>query len=131
MGIMFYFIVLGIAAAFLLLVFDTQQRYKLTQILNQAGNVQPLFMLKSAEQKLNTLNTLLYGDIVLTKEGTTITRGRININESARQIIASQLNIITNNYRAARITLRNFHAQLNELLATIHRVKGLNFEEIK
>ena len=131
MGIMFYFIVLGIAAAFLLLVFDTQQRYKLTQILNQAGNVQPLFMLKSAEQKLNTLNTLLYGDIVLTKEGTTITRGRININESARQIIASQLNIITNNYRAARITLRNFHVQLNELLATIHRVKGLNFEEIK
>jgi len=131
MEIMFYFIVIGVVAAFLLLVFDTQQNYRLTQILNEVRYIQPLFILRSAEQKLNTLNTLLYGNIVLTREGNTVRKGQVNINESARQIIASQLNTLTNNYKAGRITLKNYHCQLNELLATINRVKGLNFEEIK
>jgi hypothetical protein len=112
-------------------VFDTQQNYRLTQILNEVRYIQPLFILRSAEQKLNTLNTLLYGNIVLTREGNTVRKGQVNINESARQIIASQLNTLTNNYKAGRITLKNYHCQLNELLATINRVKGLNFEEIK
>lgn len=131
MEIMFYFLVVGVVAVFLVLVFDTQQNNRLTQILKETRYIQPLFMLKSAEEKLNTLNTLLYGNIILTKEGNTIRKGQVKINESARQIIASQLNTLTNNYEAGRITLKNYHCQLNELLATINKVKGLNFEEIK
>ena len=126
-----YFLVTGIAVAGLLLFFDEQQVSVLERVLRKARSVQPLFLLRSAEQKLDRLNTLLYGKIIITEDGRTLTQGRININEAARQIIISQLNMLTNDYENSRISLKDYHAGLNELLATINKVKVLNFEQIK
>jgi hypothetical protein len=127
----FYFLVTGIAVAGLLLFFDDQQGSVLERVLRKARSVQPLFLIRSAEQKLNKLNTLLYGKIIITDDGRTLTQGRININEGARQIIISQLNMLTNSYETGRISLKDYHTGLNELLATINKVKVLNFEQIK
>jgi hypothetical protein len=130
MGFVFCFLVIGIVVASLLLI-DDQQTSGLERILRKARSIQPLFLIRSAEQKLQRLNTLLYGDITITDDGRTIARGRININEGARQIIISQLNALTSNYERGRISLKEYHTGLNELLATINKVKVLNFEQIK
>jgi len=130
MGFVFCFLVIGIVVASLLLI-DDQQTSGLERILRKARSIQPLFLIRSAEQKLQRLNTLLYGDITITDDGRTIARGRININEGARQIIISQLNTLTSNYERGRISLKEYHTGLNELLATINKVKVLNFEQIK
>jgi len=130
MGFVFCFLVMGIVAGSLLLIND-QQTSGLEKILRKARGIQPLFLMRSAEQKLQRLNTLLYGNITITDDGRTIAQGRININEGARQIIISQLNALTNDYERGRISLKEYHAGLNELLATINKVKVLNFEQIK
>jgi len=130
MGFVFCFLVIGIVAASLLLI-DDQQTSGLEKILRKARGIQPLFLMRSAEQKLQRLNTLLYGNITITDDGRTIAQGRININEGARQIIISQLNTLTNDYEHGRISLKEYHTGLNELLATINKVKVLNFEQIK
>ena len=130
MGFVFCFLVIGIVVASLLLI-DDQQTSGLERILRKARSIQPLFLIRSAEQKLQRLNTLLYGDITITDDGRTIARGRININEGARQIIISQLNALTSIYERGRISLKEYHTGLNELLATINKVKVLNFEQIK
>ncbi len=130
MGFVFCFLVIGIVAASLLLI-DDQQTSGLEKILRKARGIQPLFLMRSAEQKLQRLNTLLYGNITITDDGRTIAQGRININEGARQIIISQLNTLTSDYEHGRISLKEYHTGLNELLATINKVKVLNFEQIK
>ena len=130
MGFVFCFLVIGIVAMSLLMI-DDQQTSGLEKILRKARNIQPLFLIRSAEQKLQRLNTLLYGNITITDDGRTIAQGRININEGARQIIISQLNALTSNYEHGRISLKEYHTGLNELLATINKVKVLNFEQIK
>ena len=130
MGFVFCFLVIGIVMASLLLI-DDQQTSGLEKILRKARSIQPLFLIRSAEQKLQRLNTLLYGDITITDDGRTIAQGRININEGARQIIISQLNALTSSYERGRISLKEYHTGLNELLATINKVKVLNFEQIK
>jgi len=131
MGFVFCFLVIGGVVASLLLLIDDQQTSRLEKILIKARSIQPLFLIQSAEQKLQRLNTLLYGNITITDDGRTIAQGRININEGARQIIISQLNALTNNYEYGRIDIKDYHTGLNELLATIKKVKVLNFEQIK
>jgi hypothetical protein len=130
MEIVFYFLVIGISVACLLLLIDNESDNALDKVLRKARSIQPLFLIRSAEQKLSKLNTLLYGNIIITEDGRTVTQGRININEGARQIIISQLNMLTNDYEYSRITLKDYHRGLNELLITINKVKVLNFEQI-
>ncbi|MCQ6958869.1 hypothetical protein [Mucilaginibacter aquariorum] len=51
----FYFLVAGSAIVYLILKFDKQNRKKLNKVLAQAQDVQPLYMKKAAEYKLQTL----------------------------------------------------------------------------
>jgi len=51
----FYFLVAGSAIVYLILKFDKQNRKKLNKVLTQAQDVQPMYMKKAAENKLQTL----------------------------------------------------------------------------
>ena len=51
----FYFLVAGSAIVYLILKFDKQNRKKLNKVLTQAQDVQPMYMKKAAEYKLQTL----------------------------------------------------------------------------
>jgi len=125
MEIFFCFLAIGIGLVLMILYFDKQQRRRINKILKDTRNVQPLFMLRSTEQKLSMLNTLLHGN---TTNG--INTARVNINESARELILSQLAQLVEDYDNGKITIKNYHNKLNELLITVNGVKEFRFEPI-
>lgn len=129
MEIVFYFLGIGTVIMFGILMYDTKQSRRLNNILRENKNVQPLFMQRSAEQRLNALNTQLYGN--MPTGANTSPSGRVNMNEGARQLVAAQLNKLVSDYNAGQISLKQYNAKLKEMLEMIHEVQGMTFEPIK
>jgi hypothetical protein len=121
-------LILAPTALFLILKFDTKQNRKIKKVLKDTHNIQPLFLMRAAEQKLKELNTQLYGNITLIANGAP--SGRININEGARQMLISQLSKLTSNYNLGELNLKEYNNKLSEMIQTINQVKYLNFEQI-
>lgn len=121
-------LILAPAALFLILKFDTKQNRKIKKVLKDTHNIQPLFLMRAAEQKLKELNTQLYGNIALIANGAP--SGRININEGTRQMLISQLSKLTSNYNLGELNLKEYNNKLSEMIQTINQVKYLNFEQI-
>jgi hypothetical protein len=115
----FFFLIGGTTIVILILIFDSHQRRTKKKVLKLATNVQPLFLQRSAELKLNTLQTLLYGNITNPATG-----GQVSMNENSRQIIASQLDELLVRYNGGSITLKAFQNKLTQLLNTVHELKG-------
>jgi uncharacterized membrane protein YhiD involved in acid resistance len=55
----FYFAIAGVVIIILMIQYDHIQRKRLKKVLKQTNNVEPLFMIKSAGQKLNTLKATM------------------------------------------------------------------------
>ncbi|WP_461451108.1 hypothetical protein [Mucilaginibacter sp.] len=115
---------------FLILKFDTKQNQKVKGILKKTNNIQPLFLQRAVEQKLNKLYNSIYGDISPSSINGPIT-GRVNLNEGARQLLAEQLIILINQYNNGEIALTHYNTKLNNLIISINQVKHMNFEQIK
>jgi len=125
MDVFFYFLVIGLVIVVMILQFDKQQRRRVSKLNREVSGVQPLFLLKSAEQKLASIKTMLYGD--LTSNGLS---GRLNMNEAARQYIASQLDEVVNSYKSGQINLNDYQQKLNGLQKMVHEIKDMRFEQI-
>jgi hypothetical protein len=121
-------LILAPTALFLILKFDTKQSRKVKKILEDTHNIEPLFLMRSTEQKLKELNTQLYGNIALIANG--VHSGRININEGARQMLTSQLSKLTSDYNSGELNLKEYNNKLSEMIQTVNQVKYLNFEQI-
>lgn len=106
----------------LILQFDRKQSQRINKILRETKNVQPLFLMRSAEEKLRSLNIQLYGS-------TDIKNGRVYINEGARQLVTSQLTGVVNDYNTGKIQLKEYNAKLAEISATLNEVRGMSFEQ--
>jgi len=91
--------------------------------------VQPLFLLRAVEQKLRNLNTILYGN--MPNAVNELPTGRVNMNEGARQLIASQLSKVVSDYNSEQISLKTYNNQLSDLLKMVDEIKGMSFEQIK
>ncbi|MFI5157663.1 MAG: hypothetical protein ACHQF4_02290 [Sphingobacteriales bacterium] len=121
-------LILAPTALFLILKFDTKQNRKVKKILKDTHNIEPLFLMRAAEQKLKVLNTQLYGNIALIANGAH--SGRININEGARQMLTSQLSRLISDYNSGELNLKEYNSKLGEMVQTVNQVKYLNFEQI-
>jgi hypothetical protein len=127
MDMFFYFLIIGSALVFLILYFDKHQRRRVTKLSKDVSNVQPLFQLRSAEQKLEAIHTMLYGRL----SGGSVLTGRVNMNESARQYTTTQLTHLVNGYKSGKISLKNYQHKLTELHKTVNQVKEMNFGQAK
>ena len=125
MDVFFYFLVIGVVIVVMILQFDKQQRRRVSKLSKEVSDVQPLFLLKSAGHKLESLKTMLYGN--LTANGLS---GRINMNEAARQYIASQLDEVINSYKCGQVSLNDYQQKLNGLQKMVNEVKDMRFEQI-
>jgi hypothetical protein len=94
----FYFLVAGSAIVYLILKFDKQNRKKLNKVLAQAQDVQPMYMKKAAEYKLQTLK------MASTNE------------KAARTIIERQLDELVADYDKGHISLPDYCNRLNNLV---------------
>lgn len=121
-------LILAPTALFLILKFDTKQNRKVKNVLKDTHNIEPLFLMRAAEQKLKELNTQLYGNIALIANGAH--SGRININEGARQMLTSQLSKLISDYNSGELNLKEYNSKLGEMVHTVNQVKYLNFEQV-
>ena len=92
------FLVVGSAIVYLILLFDKKQRQKLNTILGQTKDVQPLFMQRAAQQKLNSIKQICEND---TREG--------------RLRVAQQLDELMADYDKGNISLPDYCHRLNIL----------------
>jgi hypothetical protein len=124
-----YLLVIAPAVMFLILKFDKKQSQKMNKVLRETKNIQPLFLLRSAENKLIALNTKLYGSMAIQANGAF--SGQIEMNEGARQVLTSQLSQLINDYNNGQISLITYNDKLGQLIENINHVRLMNFEQIK
>ncbi|RVT99790.1 hypothetical protein EOD41_15215 [Mucilaginibacter limnophilus] len=56
---LYLFVIAGVVIIILMIQYDSIQRKRLKKVLKQTNNVEPLFMMKSAGQQLNTLKATM------------------------------------------------------------------------
>ena len=129
MEFVFYFFGFGVVTMGLILHFDRWQSQRMNKILRETKNVQPLFLMRSAEEKLRNLNIKLYGNSMAA--GSDVQSGRVYMNEGARQLVASQLTELVTDYSTGRIQLKEYNVKLTEIANLINEVKGVSLEQVK
>jgi hypothetical protein len=122
-----YFLLGGSAIVFMIMVFDIQQRRRVSKILKNTQTVQPLFLMRATEEKLRKLNTILYSNMPMASSDL---HGDRVVNEGARQLVASQLSKLASDYNKEKVSLKTYHTQLGEMLNMVNGVKGMSFEQI-
>jgi hypothetical protein len=123
----FYFLVGGVAILLLILQFDLQQRRKIKKVLKDTKNVQPLFLLRSAEQKLSSLNALLYNKMAVAEP---FTAEYPTMGEGTRLLISAQLGALIRDYNGGKISLKIYHAELNVLLNKAYKVSEMSLVHV-
>ena len=122
-----YFLAFSVVTMGLILQFDKKQSIRLNKILKETRDVQPLFLMRSAEEKLRNLNINLYGNMMA---GSNMQGSRVYINEGIRQLAATRLTETVNSYQAGEIQLKEYNTRLNEITAMINAAREMNFEQI-
>ncbi|MGZ3752032.1 MAG: hypothetical protein ACXVB0_18855 [Mucilaginibacter sp.] len=113
MNYFYLFLVVGVVIVFLIIQYDIQNRKKVNAILRANKNVPPLFMLRSAELKVNAIraaiNTKQYpGDQP----------------DERRRELAHQLDKLIDSYKNREIALSAYYAKLGAMLISVNEIKG-------
>lgn len=122
-----YFLVFSVVTMGLILQFDKKQSIRLNKILKETRDVQPLFLMRSAEEKLRNLNISLYGNMAVGADGQS---NRIYINESIRRLATTRLTETVNSYHAGEIQLKEYNTRLNEITIMVNAAREMNFEQV-
>ena len=89
-------------------------------ILRDNKNVPPLFMLRSAELKVNAIKAAINtGDKLLP-----VTHEE----ENAKKMISMQLEHLMTSYNTRQIALSTYYAKLGALLINVYELKGIPVE---
>lgn len=118
-----YFLIVGSALMFYILKFDTHQHKRMNKLYKDNEDLQPLFLKKSAEQKLKTLNTTLYGESAPAPNQAEAKR--ISLNGSPKGLVARQLAELITGYEAGTVDIKGYNAGLSEMLAKVKEPKVL------
>lgn len=113
MNYFYLFLVVGVVIVFLIVQYDNKNRKKVNAILRANKNVPPLFMLRSAELKVNAIRSALH------------TPGYTDAHiEAAKADIQQQLEKIMKNYKEREIPLTAYYAKLGSLLIQVNKIKA-------
>ena len=127
MAIIIYFLAFCVVTMGFILQFDKKQSIRLNRILRETRDVQPLFLMRSAEEKLRNLNVSLYGNMI---NGSEVQGNRVYINESIRQLAATRLTETVNGYHSGDIQLKEYNTRLNEITVMVNAAREMNFEQV-
>ncbi|HVV54861.1 MAG TPA: hypothetical protein VHC47_06035 [Mucilaginibacter sp.] len=108
------FVIVGIAAIVLILQYEKQNRKKVNAILRANKNVPPLFMLRSAELKVNAIRAAI-----------STPGSRVCDHEEVRKAVKRQLDELIGDYTGRQITLAAYYSKLGALLISVNELKGV------
>ena len=111
MNYFYLFLGAGTAIVLLIIFYDIKNKKKVDEILRANKNIPPLFMLRSAELKVNAIRLALS------------TPGYIDSVETQNNLIA-QLDQIMSSYRNREMPLATYYAKLGSLLITVNKMKA-------
>jgi hypothetical protein len=113
MNYFYLFLGVGIAIVGLIIIYDIKNRKKVNDILRANQNVPPLFMLRSAELKVNAIRSAIitpgYTDAVI---------------EKGKAEIMQQLDKLMTSYKNREIPLSAYYAKLGTLLISVNKLKA-------
>lgn len=113
MNFFYLFLVAGAIIVYLIIQYDKQNKKKVDDILRANKNVPPLFMLRSAEQKVNAIKTIINSpNAPFTDQAET------------KKAIAKQLTKLVDDYKNREIPLSIYYAKLGALLISANDLKG-------
>jgi len=113
---------------FFILKFDTHQSKRMRKLYKENEDLQPLFLQRSAEQKLKTLHTKLNGYMT---PGAHDTMGYpLNGSNNRKQAVANQLNELIADYNNGEINIKNYNTRLNELISMVSEPKTAAHQKI-
>ncbi|MBL4675738.1 MAG: hypothetical protein JKY70_05980 [Mucilaginibacter sp.] len=98
-AIFFYFLVVGSTLVYFILQFDKKNREKLSKIMIQAKDTQPMLQKKSADHKMRAL------------------KAAINDRRIDHSKLEQQLNTLVADYDKGVISLADYCTHLNRLIA--------------
>lgn len=124
MEFILYFLVVGSALMYFILKFDTHQHKRMRKLYKDNENLQPLFLQKSAEQKLKKINTKLYGEATPALQHTTAQRVRFN--GSPKGLVARKLAELLTDYDTGKVEIKDYNVKLTELLVLTKDPKNLD-----
>ncbi len=113
MNYFYLFLVTGLVMVVLIIIYDAQNKKKVTDILRANKNVPPLFMLRSAELKINAMRATLNGPV-----------SNDAAMEEIRIHLTAQLDKIVGSYKNREIPLTAYYAKLGALMISVNRLKA-------
>lgn len=121
MEIAFYFFGIALLVASVFLMLDAQQNRRVNKLAKETRNIPPLFLQRSAEQKLNRLHSFLCDNSV---QGSVLTySNNVKFNDRTRQNLSSRLNMIIEEHNSGKITLQTYNSRLNDLLSMTRELR--------
>jgi len=103
----------------LILKFDKRQAIKVNRILKETSNVPPLFMIKSTEQKVLALKTVLRYDDTLKNMAPATTEPYTNKDTNERALKTLELKQLITKYNEGQISLEVYNAGLDKLIEVV------------
>ena len=112
MNFFYLFLVAGVLIIYAIIQYDKQNKKKVDAILRANKNVPPLFMLRSAELKVNAIKAALNSS------------GESAGQSETKKAITMQLDQLIESYTNRQIALATYYARLGSLLITVNELKS-------
>lgn len=121
MEVVLYFFGIAVLVASVFLMLDVQQTRRVNKLARETKNVQPLFLQRSVEQKLNTLNLFLYSNTTQPE----IAQAPVNrvLSDHTRKELSMRLNVIISERSSGKISLQDYNGKLNDLMRMTRGMK--------
>lgn len=114
MNIVILFLVVGFAVIYLIARYDKQNADKVDVILRANKNVPPLFMLRSAELKVNAIKAALSNPAIEL------------VDQQGAKEVKAQFDQLMDDYKNREITLAIYYTRLGALLIKINELRGVS-----
>ncbi len=110
------FLVAGIIAIYFIARYEKKNKSEVENILRANKNVPPLFMLRSAELKVNAIKAALGSDAMILASPDDV------------KYVADDLDRLMEDYKNREITLAIYYTKLGALLIKVNELKGIPVE---
>jgi hypothetical protein len=113
MNIVILFLVVGFAVIYLIARYEKQNSHKVDVILRANKNVPPLFMLRSAELKVNAIKTALSNPAMQL------------VDQQGLKDVEGQFERLMDDYKNREVTLAIYYTRLGALLIKVNELRGI------
>ncbi|MFB9842945.1 hypothetical protein [Mucilaginibacter ginsenosidivorans] len=114
MNVVILFLVVGFAVIYLIARYDKQNSNKVDVILRANKNVPPLFMLRSAELKVNAIKAALSNPAMEL------------VDQQGAKEVRAQFDQLMDDYKNREITLAIYYTRLGALLIKVNELRGVS-----